>query len=451
MFFCHTHDAARREKIPSQLILAALPPQRTLILFTPFSPLTRSKNETDPHADTIGAVKRAKSGKCPNSSPQLLHAKDRSEDEPSCAGSEIPLNSKRFTAVKDSHINSSGSGATVRTPTVTSPLPAKNLYAEPAAQAERGGGTVTVAKKRRGDRGSDLVWQDSDAVKRGRDRGKSAVGRGRVNVRAKADRLGTNKRELPIRRRRQGRNNEGETAVGGREDGMEEDALESTAGGASSDSDGGGGRSSSSDGENEACGEESYSKEYSRSSEQRSQSSQDVQEELGQDDGQMQNRSGKGNKPNGIPSSWDKDCDGSTGGGETLLGMTREQSPRDEAEKAEIEKANGISEYELQRLERIRKNQAFMASLGLCTTKLSPSVVGTTSAAVGGSAGATPAAAKKKKRSRPVSRDKDRAPSLPVRRSARARGTEAVNYSEVWLDSMPMRDVRSNPPKSCVS
>lgn len=86
----------------------------------------------------------------------------------------------------------------------------------------------------------------------------------------------------------------------------------------------------------------------------------------------------------------------------------------------------GISEYELQRLERIKANQAFMASLGLATAK----PVAPASARGSGSKG-------DKKRSRPVSRPRERVPQAPVRRSARARGDKAVNYSEVSSSGTP--------------
>eukprot|EP00903_Cladosiphon_okamuranus_P017877 g16450.t1 len=81
----------------------------------------------------------------------------------------------------------------------------------------------------------------------------------------------------------------------------------------------------------------------------------------------------------------------------------------------------GMSQYELQRLERIKRNQAFMATLGLATAKPpAPAPSGAARAAKGRS----------KKRSRPVSRVKEKAPTVPVRRSARARGAEAVDYNE---------------------
>lgn len=94
-----------------------------------------------------------------------------------------------------------------------------------------------------------------------------------------------------------------------------------------------------------------------------------------------------------------------------------------EDEETIMEAATGISEYELQRLERIRKNQAFMATLGLDNTKPPPSLATTTTS--GG------CSVKKKKRGRPVSRVKERATAVPVRRSLRARGGDAIHYSEV--------------------
>eukprot|EP00752_Nemacystus_decipiens_P012495 g11067.t1 len=86
----------------------------------------------------------------------------------------------------------------------------------------------------------------------------------------------------------------------------------------------------------------------------------------------------------------------------------------------------GISQYELQRLERIKRNQAFIATLGLDTAKppVPPSLAASSAGAAGASKG------RSKKRSRPVSRAKEKAPAVPVRRSARARGAEAVDYNE---------------------
>lgn len=387
--------------------------------------------QTDPHELAIGAVK---SGKSPESSSRL-RAKHGSENSPRYAGGGISLGFKKFPSPAESSGNHNGQGAPVTTPTVTSPPLAEEHYPEPAAQTEGTGETAPVTKKKRIDHGSDFGAPGVNAAKRD---GKAAVGRRRSNVTApKAGGVRRGPRGLQMRRCRQERGNERETKVGD-EDDMEEDALESAAGRESSDSDGGGGIGD----DREACESESHLEEHSHS-EENSESDEEEQEKRGQDDDRKQDTRGKG-KPQEISSNRDED-----GGGRETLGTTQER-PRDEAEEAEIEKSSGISEYELQRLERIRKNQAFMASLGLATAKLPPSVM-TTTPAEGGSAAAA-AAKKKKKKSRPVSRDKERAPSLPVRRSARARGAEAVNYIEVWPDGVVMRaGVLSNAPKSCVS
>lgn len=114
-------------------------------------------------------------------------------------------------------------------------------------------------------------------------------------------------------------------------------------------------------------------------------------------------------------------------------GEIKDDTDDEEAEEVEQKdeeyfagRSNGgvseVSDYELRRLERIKKNQAFMATLGLAAAKpVVPSFAGASGRSSSGG----------KKRSRPVSRTKERAPVMPVRRSARARGAEAVDYSEV--------------------
>lgn len=103
---------------------------------------------------------------------------------------------------------------------------------------------------------------------------------------------------------------------------------------------------------------------------------------------------------------------------------------KDESEEETIVQQNsGISEYELQRLERIKKNQAFMASLGLDTAK--PVGVSAGGGNVSGRSGSNKGGSKK--RSRPVSKAKERAVSLPVRRSSRGRGSPPVDYGQVRM------------------
>lgn len=107
-------------------------------------------------------------------------------------------------------------------------------------------------------------------------------------------------------------------------------------------------------------------------------------------------------------------------------GGSSTDSDEDE-EDAVQQQIGGMSEYELQRLERIKKNQAFMATLGLDAAKpVSPP------AGMASGPGLTAAKGGKKRR-RPVSRPSERVPSMPVRRSARTRGGGAVDYSEVRL------------------
>eukprot|EP00904_Undaria_pinnatifida_P008596 jgi/Undpi1/4867/HiC_scaffold_19.g08220.m1 len=93
-------------------------------------------------------------------------------------------------------------------------------------------------------------------------------------------------------------------------------------------------------------------------------------------------------------------------------------------EKERERQSTGISEYELKRLERIKKNQAFMATLGLDSARPVAPLSATASAHGGG------ASKSRKRKSKPLSRARERAPAVPVRRSARARGAEAVDYSE---------------------
>lgn len=116
------------------------------------------------------------------------------------------------------------------------------------------------------------------------------------------------------------------------------------------------------------------------------------------------------------------------GQGEEGTGEDAEQEKADGQEEAAQGEPGGISQYELQRLERIKRNQAFMATLGLATAKPpTTAAAGSSSSRSGGGSGKRPS----KKRSRPVSRASEKAPAVPVRRSARARGAEAVDYSEV--------------------
>ncbi|CAN0488931.1 unnamed protein product, partial [Ectocarpus sp. 8 AP-2014] len=100
------------------------------------------------------------------------------------------------------------------------------------------------------------------------------------------------------------------------------------------------------------------------------------------------------------------------------------KSPGNTKEGAGGTRAGGISQYELERLERIKRNQAFMATLGLATAKpLAASAVTSSEGTKGRN--------KNKKRSRPVSRSREKAATVvPVRRSARGRGAEAVDYNE---------------------
>lgn len=74
-----------------------------------------------------------------------------------------------------------------------------------------------------------------------------------------------------------------------------------------------------------------------------------------------------------------------------------------------------------------------MATLGLSTAK-PPAPSSSAAAAAAGGGGAK--GGRSKKRSRPVSRAKEKAPAVPVRRSARARGAEAVDYNEVKGSSL---------------
>ncbi|CAM9299132.1 unnamed protein product, partial [Ectocarpus sp. 8 AP-2014] len=100
------------------------------------------------------------------------------------------------------------------------------------------------------------------------------------------------------------------------------------------------------------------------------------------------------------------------------------KSPGNTKEEAGGARAGGISQYELERLERIKRNQAFMATLGLATAKPLAASAATTSEGTKGRN-------KNKKRSRPVSRSREKAATVvPVRRSARGRGAEAVDYNE---------------------
>ncbi|CAM9475162.1 unnamed protein product, partial [Ectocarpus sp. 4 AP-2014] len=100
------------------------------------------------------------------------------------------------------------------------------------------------------------------------------------------------------------------------------------------------------------------------------------------------------------------------------------KSPGNMKEEADGARAGGISQYELERLERIKRNQAFMATLGLATAKPLAASAATSSEGTKGRN-------KNKKRSRPVSRSREKATTVaPVRRSARGRGAEAVDYNE---------------------
>ena len=107
--------------------------------------------------------------------------------------------------------------------------------------------------------------------------------------------------------------------------------------------------------------------------------------------------------------------------------QVQEEEGGEEEEEA-IQQSMGISEYELKRLERIKKNQAFMATLGLDSARPVAPLSATASAHGGG------ASKSRKRKSKPLSRARERAPAVPVRRSARARGAEAVDYSEVRHD-----------------
>lgn len=99
--------------------------------------------------------------------------------------------------------------------------------------------------------------------------------------------------------------------------------------------------------------------------------------------------------------------------------------PGNVKEEAGGARAGGISQYELERLERIKRNQAFMATLGLATAKPLTASAATSSEGTKGRN-------KNKKRSRPVSCSREKASMVvPVRRSARGRGAEAVDYNEV--------------------
>ncbi|CAM9339072.1 unnamed protein product, partial [Scytosiphon promiscuus] len=125
-----------------------------------------------------------------------------------------------------------------------------------------------------------------------------------------------------------------------------------------------------------------------------------------------------------------------------------EQDNADDEEDQANAEAGGISQYELQRLERIKRNQAFMATLGLATAK--PTAASSTGSSSSRSAGGS-AKRPNKKRSRPVSRASERAPAVPVRRSARARGAEAVDYSEdkqaINAIATAARAAAAEPPK----
>ncbi|CAM9835023.1 unnamed protein product, partial [Laminaria digitata] len=118
-----------------------------------------------------------------------------------------------------------------------------------------------------------------------------------------------------------------------------------------------------------------------------------------------------------------------------VQGEQKREDEEEDGEEEAIQQNGGISEYELQRLERIKKNQAFMATLGLGAARpVAP--LSATASAHGGAASKS-----RKRKSKPVSRARERAPAVPVRRSARARGAEAVDYSEdkqaIFAASLP--------------
>lgn len=93
----------------------------------------------------------------------------------------------------------------------------------------------------------------------------------------------------------------------------------------------------------------------------------------------------------------------------------------DAVKELEDEPDGGVSEYELQRLERIKRNQAFMDTLGLGASKPVVSLAGRSSR--GGHPGV-----KRKKSARPA---EERAAREPVRRSTRTRRNKSIDSSEV--------------------
>lgn len=106
----------------------------------------------------------------------------------------------------------------------------------------------------------------------------------------------------------------------------------------------------------------------------------------------------------------------------------------DSETQAQAPQCQDISEYEQQRRERIRKNQAFMAALGLDTAK--PRA--TASLADGAN---VPGTTIKMKRSRPVGKAVDDAPTMPMRRSTRRNAGTRVDYGDVSSSRHSPREV----------
>lgn len=274
---------------------------------------------------------------------------------------------------------------------------------------------MSASKRKRTGGGSNV--EPDAAVKCSHGAGGPAVGRRKATVSPKKEGGGIAAREGSLLREpRQRRRKQREDSLCCGDQDMENTRKREGEGGRSDRDyrDGGSGGSSNEDHGEGGDEEEPHSECTAQTAEESS--------EEEKEHGQARNAGEKGGDLEEISS----DVDGDVEIPETMQEMSADEDEEGDDEAA-IQESNGISEYELQRLERIRKNQAFMASIGLGDSKPPPSIVAATP-----SAGV--AAARKKKRSRPVSREKERAPLAPVRRSTRAKGVEAVNYGEVRSD-----------------
>ncbi|CAM9356868.1 unnamed protein product, partial [Sphacelaria rigidula] len=310
--------------------------------------------------------------------------------------------------------NDKGSSITQATtskvaPNGTCPSPVEKPQSQPATQTNDS--RVSASKRKRTGGGSNV--EPDAAVKCSHGAGGPAVGRRKATVSPKKEGGGIAAREGSLLREpRQRRRKQREDSLCCGDQDMENTRKREGEGGRSDRDyrDGGSGGSSNEDHGEGGDEEEPHSECTAQTAEESS--------EEEKEHGQARNAGEKGGDLEEISS----DVDGDVEIPETMQEMSADEDEEGDDEAA-IQESNGISEYELQRLERIRKNQAFMASIGLGDSKPPPSIVAATP-----SAGV--AAARKKKRSRPVSREKERAPLAPVRRSTRAKGVEAVNYGE---------------------